>query len=201
MVRTYSFNPSTQCFTDDMPCLKSKNTFYGSYNPSSNFEKTRYASENKLFTNYPPPIERQNYNFNSRKNSLENNNNSIFALKPQMSASTSLSSCSSGARTVLLMDDSTSIVGIRSVLINGQKFYQPIDISQQNIDRKIPISLFNEFLQQQQNNNNFIKNSQQHLMLENNNEIKSIQNFNPNNAQQQFLEVKKFYFLRIKFLD
>jgi len=99
MVRTYAYNPSTQ--SAGLP---------GSRKPPPELDEENYNQpvENKVYRTPPP--------FNN--------------LQPQ-NLDASLSSSSTGSNDIptapQIVPGSTQLFGVRSVLINGQQFYQPID--------------------------------------------------------------------------
>lgn len=176
MVRTYSFNPSTQCFADHMPCLKNSTTSNSAIYSSANaaYNSISNASRNFDFGNRTPHLE-------SRKNSLETINNSsnkkpLSAQHVQMSDSYGQCTSTKGSSgSVMIMDDVTTLIGIRSVRIDGQKFYQPIDVSSRRgtivDDGEIPIMLYHQNISDYSipNNNNQLSisdNSQKIIMLE-----------------------------------
>ena len=99
MVRTYAYNPSTQ--SAGLP---------GSRKPPPELEEDNYKQpvENKVYRTPPP--------FNN--------------IQPQ-NLDASLSSSSTGSNDIptapQIVPASTQLFGVRSILINGQHFYQPID--------------------------------------------------------------------------
>ncbi|KAE9553402.1 hypothetical protein FO519_003361 [Halicephalobus sp. NKZ332] len=101
MVRTYAYNPSTQ--SAGLP---------GSRKPPPELEEENYRQpqvvENKVYRTPPP-----------------------FNNLPPQNLDVSLSSSSTGSNDIptrpQIVSGSTQLFGVRSILINGQQFYQPID--------------------------------------------------------------------------
>lgn len=102
MVRTYAFNPSTQ--SAGLP---------GSRKPPPELEDLRYQQQIKSNNDYSDSdILNKISNFDSSLSSASTNDHQI----PSTSTS-----------TPYILPGTTQLFGVRSVLINGQQFYQPID--------------------------------------------------------------------------
>jgi len=124
MVRTYNYNPSTQCLLD----------FAGVCKPTRRFEP---KTTSPTFRRIPTPDWQLK---KSNKSELQYEASRIphpAATKynyPSNYSSTSNGSSSNGSyhipTSVEITGNITQLFGVRSVLIGGQRFYQPIDMSE-----------------------------------------------------------------------
>lgn len=120
MVRTYNYNPSTQCLLDfagvrrpcfepasSSPPLRRIDAMPDWQLGKSNRNELRYAAKG-----ITPAATKHNYpsNYSSTSNSSDGSHRIT--------------------KSVEMMADITQLFGVRSVMIDGQRFYQPIDMSE-----------------------------------------------------------------------
>nr|CAD2136160.1 unnamed protein product [Meloidogyne enterolobii] len=130
MVRTYSFNPSTQSNiilngrgTTPLPSLSSATTTLRSMTEKAQTTAGHTPRRIKKEQQQQIPFQDNQNSFNLNYSQMNGNNNSFeevpFQQKQQQSP-------------IVIEEEQTTLFGIRSILINGQRFFQPLDIPSSN---------------------------------------------------------------------
>ncbi|KAL7070181.1 hypothetical protein ACQ4LE_010468 [Meloidogyne hapla] len=128
MVRTYSFNPSTQSNIilngrgTPSPSLTSATT-RRSMTEKGSAQTTAGHTPRRLKREQQIPFQDNQTNLNYNNTQMNGNNSFEEPLVPfQQKQSSTLSN------SIVIEEEQTTLFGIRSVLINGQRFFQPLDL-------------------------------------------------------------------------
>ncbi|KAI1731919.1 hypothetical protein Ddc_00764 [Ditylenchus destructor] len=139
MVRTFSFNPSTQSVRDVLPGAKPVNQYDANQNliipngspnyyrpnvPSFNGARIGDNATDDPFDRHEPKLDQSITSLAYSLSNASTSSTESAASPPPPAHPTTIT-----APGLVVEDGSSSLFAIRSLLINGQRFYQPVDLN------------------------------------------------------------------------